>query len=385
MKIKQQIQIRGVIVDGWYDGEWAETYIGRGLWTPESRVRKQLADAAKAGDDVEIIISSQGGSVMSGNDMLAAIQEYPHGKSITVGAFAASMAANIILQAGVPVRAHKNSLLLFHGAWGVTIGGEGAHTDTAELLDQINEPIKKALAAKGVPKEQIDEGFAEGRQYTMTADQAKAFGIVDEIIGELAAPAAPMTDDDQKAILEHGAKLDVAACSAWQSAITDNLSKPTTSTGTEGSLRPPVVPNSEETIGRLRAELTNSKTQSSAVQSACDKRIAALMAEHKTTLSDLQTKHDSTSAEYTAFRAQAESDAKAASDRIATLEANLTEAKNRHAALSGQALLGNDEGDNKPTSWPDAVAKFGLEVAQKRFPQLAQEYRTKHNNNKDQK
>lgn len=370
---KQTIQIRGVIVDGWYDGEWAAEYIGRGLWTPESRVRKQLADAAKAGDDVEIVISSQGGSVMSGNDMLAAIQEYPHAKSITVGAFAASMAANIILQAGIPVKAHKNSIFLFHGAWGVTLGGEGAHTDTAALLDQINEPIKQALAAKGVPQDQIDAGFEEGRQYTMTAEQAKSFGIVDEIIGEVAAPAAKMTKDDEKALLSQGATLDIAACSAWEQA----LEPPTEPT--------PPQQSSEEVIGRLRAELSNAKTQSSAVQSACDKRISALMAENKTSISDLQSKHDSLQAEYTAFRTQAESDSKAATDRISGLEVDLKQAKDAHAALSGRALLGeSDAGEETPASWPKAVEKFGLAAAMKRFPALAKEYR-KNNQSKNSK
>ena len=363
---KMKINIRGVIVDAWYDGDWCQTYIERGLWTPDSFVRRQLANAEKEGAEIEIVISSQGGSVFAGNDILAAIQEYPHAKTIVVGSFAASMAANIVLQAGIPVKAHKNSILLFHGAWGVTIGGDGAHSDTAELLEQINEPIKQALAAKGVPQDQIDAGFGEGRQYTMTAEQAKSFGIVDEIIGEMAAPAAKMTKADEDALLSQGATLDIAACSAWESAITDT---PET----------PPVPNAEETIGRLRAELSSYKGQASAVQSACDKRISALMLEHKITISDLQTKHDSLQAEYTAFRAQSESDTKAATDRISGLEVELTQSKNAHAALSGRALLGGDGGgDESPASWPEAVDKFGLTVAMKRFPALAKEYRANH-------
>jgi hypothetical protein len=115
------------------------------------------------------------------------------------------------------------------------------------------------------------------------------------------------------------------------------------------------------------------------VQSACDKRIAALMAEHKTTISDLQSKHDSLQSEYTAFRTQSENDAKAATERISVLEGSLKQAKDAHAALSGQALLGSDGGgDESPASWPNAVDTFGLGEAMKRFPQLAQEYKSKN-------
>ena len=374
----KQISIRGVIVDGWYDGEWASQYIERGLWTPESRFRAQVEAAQKAGDDVDIYISSQGGSVVAGNDILACINGASNVTGITVGAFAASMAANIVLQAGVPVKAHKNSLFLFHGAWGVTIGGEGAHTDTATMLDQINEPIMKALKALGVPQDKIDEGFAEGRQFTMTADEAKQYGIVHEIIGEVAAPAERMTEDDTAALLAQGATLDVAACSAWQSADIDSLSTPdSVPPPVAGSTTPPPAADAD-TIGRLRAELAAARSQASSIQSALDKRIAAMTTDHAKALSDLQTQHDSMKAEYASFRQQAESDAKAASERIAGLEANLKQAKDQHAALSGQALLGDGDGESSPASWPEAVDKFGIKQALRKFPQLAQEFKTTH-------
>lgn len=374
--MKSKIEIRGVIVDGWYDGEWAQPYIARGLWTPDSRVLKQLQDAEKAGAEIDVFISSQGGSVVAGNDILGAIQRYPHAKSITVGAFAASMAANIILQSKVPVKAHANSILLFHGAWGVTVGGEGAHTDTAELLDQINEPIKAGLAAKGVPQDVIDEGFSEGRQFTMTAADALKYGIVDEIIGEPAAANARMTNEDESAILANGAKLDVAACSAWEKSFP--ASDPAAAVTPPAPSAPPLA-SADETIGRLRAELTTTKAQASAVQSAADKRIAAMTATHQKAISDFKRTFDSLKAEFDAFRTQAESDAAAAADRISTLESSLEDEKKAHAALTGRALLDDDSGANAtPKSWSEAVQQFGIAEASRRFPDLAAEYRKAH-------
>ena len=55
----KRIEIRGVIVSGNYDGDWADQYIQRGIFTPESRVRKAFAEAD---DDVELYINSQGGA-----------------------------------------------------------------------------------------------------------------------------------------------------------------------------------------------------------------------------------------------------------------------------------------------------------------------------------
>ena len=401
--MKNKIEIRGVIVDGWYDGEWAQQFIARGLWTPDSRVLKQLQDSAKAGAEIEVYISSQGGSVVAGNEILAAIQGYPHAKSITVGSFAASMAANIILQAKCPVKAHANSILLFHGAWGVTVGGEGAHTDTAELLDQINAPIRAGLAAKGVPQDVIDEGFSEGRQFTMTAADALNYGIVDEIIGEPAAANARMTKEDASAILANGAKLDVAACSAWETIFSESAAAaavppaaaaavPPAAAAAAAAVPPAAVPpaaaaavppaplpSAEETIGRLRAELTTAKAQASAVQSAADKRIAAMTATHQKAISDFKSTFDSLKAEFDAFRTQAESDAAAAADRISTLESSLEDEKKAHAALTGRALLDDDSGANAtPKSWSEAVQQFGIAEASRRFPDLAAEYRKTH-------
>ena len=52
----KRIEIRGIIVPSSLDMKWAEDYINKGLLTPESRIRKALADA---GDDVELYINSR--------------------------------------------------------------------------------------------------------------------------------------------------------------------------------------------------------------------------------------------------------------------------------------------------------------------------------------
>ncbi len=381
MKKTRKIEIRGVIVNSSYDGDWAKSYIERGLFTPDSHVRRELAKAEKDGVDIEIVISSQGGSVMAGNDMLNAIQEYPHGKTITIGAFAASTAANIILQAGCKVRAFSNSILLYHGAWSVTIGGDGAHDDTSKLLNQVNEPIREGLVRFGVPADVIEEGFREGRQLTMTAHEAASYGIVDEIIKGYATKPAKITDEEEQALVKQGSTLDIAAFSAWQGEDSDTENEDTPEEeqeeepDEEQEETPEEPESSEQVIGRLKAELSKATAHTKAIQSAADKRVvAAEKALQKMT------------SEYEAYRDESEKAMAEATEKMNALEEDLKKSEDAHAQLSGRALLVDGEGSgyDTPTSWHDAVDKFGLNEAMKRFPELQQEY-IERNKNKEKR
>ena len=352
----KRIELRGVILDASFDFDWLDKYVEKGIFTPESRIRSQLKAAAEAGDDVELYISSQGGSVVAGNEIIAAFADYPHGKSITVGAFAASMAANIALQAGVPVRAHNNTLFLFHGAWGVTLGGKDAHGDTAKMLDQINEPIRAALAAKGVPADVIEAGFGEGRELTMTAAEAKEWGIVSEIIDEPAPLAARLEKSDEDDILAHGSEIPVAACAAWQahSQAEDD----------EAVAEAPVAEAPvEETPPAPSAELSPD------VAALVD-RMAHLESQRR----DMQSQRDK-------LAAQLADEQKAREEERAALQASvdaLTQAKtNLESRLAGMALnaLGTPTG-GCAQSWPEALSECGgYEGAVRKYPHLAEAYR----------
>jgi len=352
----KRIELRGVILDASFDIEWLDKYVEKGIFTPESRIRSQLKAAAEAGDDVELYISSQGGSVVAGNEIIAAFADYPHGKSITVGAFAASMAANIALQAGVPVRAHNNTLFLFHGAWGVTIGGRDAHGDSAKMLDQINEPIRAALAAKGVPADVIEAGFGEGRELTMTAAEAKEWGIVSEIIDEPAPLVARLEKSDEDDILAHGSEIPVAACAAWQTHLNAENDEAVEDT-------PDAETPAEETPQAPSAELSPD------VAALVD-RMAHLESQRR----DMQSQRDK-------LADQLAAEQKAREEERAALQASvdaLTQAKtNLESRLAGMALnaLGTPTG-GCAQSWPEALSECGgYEGAVRKYPHLAEAYR----------
>lgn len=347
----KRIELRGVILDASFDIEWLDKYVEKGIFTPESRIRSQLKAAAEAGDDVELYISSQGGSVVAGNEIIAAFADYPHGKSITVGAFAASMAANIALQAGVPVRAHNNTLFLFHGAWGVTIGGKDAHGDSAKMLAQINEPIRAALAAKGVPADVIEAGFGEGRELTMTATEAKEWGIVSEIIDEPAPLVARLEKSDEDDILAHGSEIPVAACAAWQTHL-----------------------NAENDEAIADAPVAETPPAQSAELSPDVAALVDRMAHLESQRRDMQSQRDK-------LAAQLADEQKAREEERAALQASvdaLTHAKtNLESRLAGMALnaLGTPTG-GCAQSWPEALRECGgYEDAMRQYPHLAEAYR----------
>ena len=354
----KRIELRGVILDASFDFDWLDKYVEKGIFTPESRIRSQLKAAAEAGDDVELYISSQGGSVVAGNEIIAAFADYPHGKSVTVGAFAASMAANIALQAGagVPVRAHNNTLFLFHGAWGVTIGGKDAHGDTAKMLDQINEPIRAALAAHGVPADMIEAGFGEGRELTMTAAEAKEWGIVSEIIDEPAPLVARLEKSDEDDILAHGSEIPVAACAAWQAhsqAEDDEAVAESPVEEATGEEAPP-APSAELSpdVAALVDRMAHLESQRRDMQSQRDKLAAQLADEQKA-------------------REEERAALQASVDALTLAKTNL---ESRLAAMALNAL-GTPTG-GCAQSWPEALVECGgYEGAVRKYPHLAEAYR----------
>lgn len=328
----KRIEIRGVIVPSSLDMEWAADYINKGLITPESRIRQALASA---GDDVELYINSRGGSVFSGNEMVNALKQFKAtGKrlEITVGAMAASMAANIVAMSDADrVRAHANTKFMFHGAQGLTDGGTGAHEDAAGLLATINHDVVSALVAKAPKqKKEISGWFEEGRMGWLSAKQALDMGLIHEIVDAADAPLAEIDKAAAQKMLEGG--MDVAALDFEEPA---------------------------ETV--TRAEFDALQARFTGLQSAKDKELAAVTADFdafKATSLEVET---ALRAEITDFKAKlatadadlgkAKADLSAKQGELATVTATLVQtgeqlakAKADHAALVGGVLGGGPDG-----------------------------------------
>ena len=144
----------------------------------------QMEDADK---DINIYINSPGGSVTAGLAIYDTMQFVkPSVATYCVGQ-ASSMGA-LLLAAGTKGKrfALPNSRIMIHQPWG---GVQGAAADISiqareilRLKDVINEVIVKHTG-QSLDKVQRDTD----RDYFMSAEEAKQYGIVDEVISNIAA------------------------------------------------------------------------------------------------------------------------------------------------------------------------------------------------------
>ncbi len=131
--------------------------------------------------DISIYINSPGGSVTAGMAILDTMNHIkPPVSTVCVG-MAASMGA-VILSAGQKGKRYilPNAEVMIHQVMG---GTEGQATDIAIAAKHIlrtKETLNKILAKNTGKSVQEVEKDAE-RDYWMTADEAKKYGIIDEV------------------------------------------------------------------------------------------------------------------------------------------------------------------------------------------------------------
>ncbi len=131
--------------------------------------------------DIFLYINSPGGAVTAGLAIYDTMQYVKPAINTTCVGLAASMAA-VLLASGAPGKraALKNSRILIHQPWG---GYQGQASDieihAREILktkDQLNGILAKHT---GQPIEKILKDT--DRDYYMSADEAKEYGLVDEV------------------------------------------------------------------------------------------------------------------------------------------------------------------------------------------------------------
>jgi ATP-dependent Clp protease protease subunit len=143
----------------------------------------QMEDQAK---DINVYINTPGGTVTSGLAIYDTIQFVkPDVNTYCVGQ-ATSMGA-VLLAAGTPGKRYAlpHSRIMIHQPWG---GVQGAAADISiqaheilRLKDRIEEILAKHTKQ---PIEKIKKD--SDRDYFMSAEEAKAYGIVDEVITNIA-------------------------------------------------------------------------------------------------------------------------------------------------------------------------------------------------------
>lgn len=131
--------------------------------------------------DIQLYINSPGGSVTSTMAMLDTMNYIKPDVATVVVGIAASGAA-VLLAGGAPGKrfALPNAEVMIHQPWG---GAQGQATDieiTAKHIVATRERLNRILSkATGQPLDKIERDVE--RDYFMSADEAKKYGVVDKI------------------------------------------------------------------------------------------------------------------------------------------------------------------------------------------------------------
>lgn len=132
--------------------------------------------------DIQFYINSPGGDLQAALAIYDAMQ-YVHCPVRTICVGIAASAAALILAGGAKGKRYAlpNSRIMIHQPWGM-IGGQAADIKIeAEEILKLRDKVNEILAVHtGQPKEKIARDT--DRNFWMSAEEAKAYGIVDEVV-----------------------------------------------------------------------------------------------------------------------------------------------------------------------------------------------------------
>jgi len=132
--------------------------------------------------DIDIYINSPGGTISAGLAIYDTMQFVSNDVATTCIGQASSMAA-VLLAAGTSGKRRilPNARVMIHQPWG---GAQGTAADIsihAEEILKIKKKLNEILAEHtGKPVSQIEKD--SDRDYFLSADEAKKYGLVDEIL-----------------------------------------------------------------------------------------------------------------------------------------------------------------------------------------------------------
>ena len=141
--------------------------------------------------DISLYINSPGGSVSAGLAIYDTMRIIPNDVSTLAMGLAASM-GQFLLSAGTPGKRYAlphSRVLMHQGSAG--LGGTAIDIEIqAENLEHTKNVVLGLIAAHtGQPLETIERDSLRDRWFT--AEEARAYGFVDEVLTELPSPSRP--------------------------------------------------------------------------------------------------------------------------------------------------------------------------------------------------
>ena len=167
--------------------------IGEDFWEPENSITaksimSQLADMT---GDVTVRISSGGGDVYAGIDIMNALKNYDGGEvTVIVESLAASAASFIAVGGADRVLMRSSSELMVHRAWTWVEGNADEVAKTLKDLERQDTKLANIYATKAGGT--VEDWLAAMSNETWyTADEAVAAGLADEVISEKSTVPEP--------------------------------------------------------------------------------------------------------------------------------------------------------------------------------------------------
>lgn len=157
---------------------------------------KQQLDELGNVSEIDVHINSSGGNVFEGHAIYNMLKMHKAKINIYIDALAASI-ASVIAMSGDTIFMHKNSFLMIHNSWIMTVGNAKELRDTADLLDKTDEASNQAYLdrALNIREEELKELL--DAETWLTASEALEKGFIDEIL-EPNEIAASISDERYK-------------------------------------------------------------------------------------------------------------------------------------------------------------------------------------------
>lgn len=157
---------------------------------------KQQLDELGNVSEIDVHINSSGGNVFEGHAIYNMLKMHKAKINIYIDALAASI-ASVIAMSGDTIFMHKNSFLMIHNSWIMTVGNAKELRDIADLLDKTDEASNQAYLdrALNISEEELKELL--DAETWLTASEALEKGFIDEIL-EPNEIAASISDERYK-------------------------------------------------------------------------------------------------------------------------------------------------------------------------------------------
>lgn len=166
--------------------------IGPDFWEPENAItaKSVMEQLSGMSGDVTVRISSGGGDVYEGIDIMNALKNYEGKVTVIVESLAASAASFIAVGSADRVLMRSSSELMIHRAWTFVEGNADDARKTLSDLERQDTKLANIYAGKagGEIQDWLDAMSAET---WYTAEEAVAAGLVDEVLVDKSEAPAP--------------------------------------------------------------------------------------------------------------------------------------------------------------------------------------------------